>query len=171
MRRATTVEADAWECSGRGYAMKTSPPVKRNGQATGPRRFNGQMLDVCSAATLLGCTEKTLRARVRRRTVPFREFGGRVVFLRNDIEAFIPNNEIMEFQIDTIDLLCKRCNINVLDYINSSNKKYNNIEEVSGDKAQGMIQHLNNIQQGKKSPKEGTGEYDEGWKKGGNPNE
>ncbi len=65
------------------------PPVKQPGQSASPRRFNGEMLDVCSAATLLGCTEKTLRARVRRRTVPFREFGGRVVFLRNDIEAFI----------------------------------------------------------------------------------
>lgn len=69
--------------------MKLVPPKKRFGQATGRRSLNGELLDVFSAATLLGCTEKTLRARVGRRTVPFRRFGGRVVFLRNDIEAFI----------------------------------------------------------------------------------
>ena len=69
--------------------MKVKPPRKCPGQATGRRSLNGELLDVCSAATLLGCTEKTLRARVGRRTVPFRRFGARVVFLRMDIEAFI----------------------------------------------------------------------------------
>ena len=62
---------------------------KAAGRPTGPRRFDGELLDVHGAAALLGVTEKTIRARVGRRTVPFRRFGGRVVFLRKDIEAFI----------------------------------------------------------------------------------
>jgi excisionase family DNA binding protein len=53
------------------------------------RTINGELLDVRSAATLLGCSEKTLRARVARRLVPFRKFSGRVVFRRKELDAFL----------------------------------------------------------------------------------
>ena len=71
--------------------MKVKPPKKRAGQATGRRSLNGELLDVHHGATFLGSSEKTLRARVDRRTIPFRRFGARVVFLRQDLEAFIAN--------------------------------------------------------------------------------
>jgi hypothetical protein len=54
----------------------------------GPRRFDGQLLDIASASELLGCLEKTLRARISRRLVPFRRFGTRIVFLRTELLAF-----------------------------------------------------------------------------------
>lgn len=69
--------------------MKLSPPQKRPGQAHGRRSFNGELLDVSAAATFLGSSEKVVRARVARRLLPFRRFGGRIVFLRKDMEAFI----------------------------------------------------------------------------------
>jgi hypothetical protein len=55
----------------------------------GPRRFNGELLDIASASQLLGCSEKSLRARVARQCVPFRRFSGRIVFRRIELEQFI----------------------------------------------------------------------------------
>jgi Helix-turn-helix domain len=56
-----------------------------------PRRraINGELLDIASASQLLGCSQKTLRARVSRRIVPFRKFAGRIVFRRVELEQFI----------------------------------------------------------------------------------
>jgi hypothetical protein len=53
------------------------------------RLVNGALLDVRHAAQFLGVTEKTLRARVARRLVPFKRLGGRVVFLRTELESFL----------------------------------------------------------------------------------
>jgi len=46
-------------------------------------------LDVRHAAALLGLSEKATRARVARRLIPFRKLGGRVVFLRIELEAWL----------------------------------------------------------------------------------
>lgn len=64
------------------------PPVKTTGQARGARRFDGALLDCLAASLLLGCSQKTLRARVSRRLVPYRRFGTRIVFLRSELLAF-----------------------------------------------------------------------------------
>ena len=53
------------------------------------RPFNGQLMDVRSAAALLGCSEKAIRARVSRHLLPYRKLSGRVVFLRSELEAYI----------------------------------------------------------------------------------
>lgn len=47
------------------------------------------LLDVRRAAAILGETENALRARVARRTVPYRKLGGRIVFIRAELERFI----------------------------------------------------------------------------------
>jgi excisionase family DNA binding protein len=60
-----------------------------SGRSTGPRHLNGALLDVRHAAQFLGVTEKTLRARVARRLVPFKRLGGRVVFIKSDLETFL----------------------------------------------------------------------------------
>ena len=65
-----------------------APPRKRSGQGMGPRQFNGELLDVRTAAALLGVTEKLIRSRVERRLIPFRRLGGRVVFLRDELTAY-----------------------------------------------------------------------------------
>jgi hypothetical protein len=53
------------------------------------RRFSGELLDVAGAAVLLGVTEKAIRARVARRLLPFKEFGGRIVFIKADLLNFL----------------------------------------------------------------------------------
>ncbi len=65
------------------------PPAKRNGQALGRRRIDGEVLDVAGVARLLGTSEKTIRSRVARQQLPHRRWGGRVVFLRGELLAFL----------------------------------------------------------------------------------
>ena len=68
------------------------PPKKLRGQGVGRRGFRdvgGELLDVSAAARMLGWSEKMLRARVVRRTIPFRRLGARLVFRRRDLEAFM----------------------------------------------------------------------------------
>ena len=50
---------------------------------------DNRVLYVDGAAQLLGQTSKAIRARVARRTVPFRKFQGRVIFLRDELEALV----------------------------------------------------------------------------------
>ena len=56
-----------------------------------PLTFQGEILDVTSAATFLGISEKSLRARVARRMIPFKRWGGRVCFLRGELLDFLRN--------------------------------------------------------------------------------
>ncbi len=65
------------------------PPPKKPGQARGRRVINGALLDVSAASAFLGVTDKTLRARVSRRQVPFRRWHKRIVFNRRELERFI----------------------------------------------------------------------------------
>lgn len=48
-----------------------------------------QVLDVVEAANLLGTTPKAVRQRVARRTLPFRKLGGRIIFLKEQLEEFV----------------------------------------------------------------------------------
>ncbi len=65
------------------------PPRKRKGQASGPRRLNGAVLDVPAAAELLGATENVIRARAARGLLPWRRWGGRILFLREEMLGFV----------------------------------------------------------------------------------
>ncbi len=69
--------------------MSRRPPAKRNGQALGRRRIDGEVLDVAGVARLLGATEKTIRSRVARQQLPHRRWGGRVIFVRAELMAFL----------------------------------------------------------------------------------
>ncbi len=53
--------------------------------------FQGEILDVSSTAKFLGISEKSLRARVARRMIPFKRWGGRVCFLRGELLDFLRN--------------------------------------------------------------------------------
>lgn len=53
------------------------------------RTFDGALLDISKASQLLGCSERSLRARVARHTIPFRKLDSRVVFRRSELESFI----------------------------------------------------------------------------------
>jgi hypothetical protein len=52
---------------------------------------DGQVLYINDAATRLGKTPKALRGDVARRLIPFRKLGGRVIFLRDELDAFLKN--------------------------------------------------------------------------------
>lgn len=67
---------------------KRKPPRKKPGWGTGPRKIDGIKLDVRTAATFLGITEKTLRGQVARRLVPFRRQNARIIFIRRELEEF-----------------------------------------------------------------------------------
>jgi hypothetical protein len=65
------------------------PPKRKIGQGRGERAINGELLDVKGAARLYGISPSALRCKVWRRTVPFRKWNGRVVFLRKELERFL----------------------------------------------------------------------------------
>ena len=71
-----------FSCSDWIEIMTFNPPAKKPRGYLGNRTINSALLDVRGAASFLGVTEKTLRARVARHQVPFRVWGGRVVFVR-----------------------------------------------------------------------------------------
>jgi len=62
---------------------------KQPGEGTGPRRIDGLALDVRTGAAFLGATQKAVYGQVERRTIPFRRLGGRIVFLRSELEAWL----------------------------------------------------------------------------------
>lgn len=69
--------------------MKQRPPIKRAGTATGRRRFDGATKDIAGLAARMGVTEKALRAQVARGLIPYRRFGGRIIFLADEVDAFL----------------------------------------------------------------------------------
>ena len=69
--------------------MRIKPPKKKTGQALGPRRIDGAMMDLERGGAFLGWKPKMTRARVARGTVPFRRLGGRIVFVKTELEEFL----------------------------------------------------------------------------------
>jgi hypothetical protein len=66
------------------------PPPKKNGDCEGhPRRLDGAILDVRACAAFLGTSEKLIRARAARKCLPVRHWGGRLIFLRAELEEFL----------------------------------------------------------------------------------
>jgi hypothetical protein len=76
--------------STRGATDNQEAP-KGSQEKGGPRAFQGEILDVASASAFLGISEKSLRARVARRMIPFKRWGGRVCFLRGELLDFLRN--------------------------------------------------------------------------------
>ena len=65
------------------------PPRKPKGKGSGRRSFNGALLDVTMAATFLGTTPKSIRAKVGRGLLPYRRWGSRIVFIKSELEQFL----------------------------------------------------------------------------------
>tara|TARA_Y100000592_G_C5481991_1_gene326202 strand:+ start:13126 stop:14079 length:954 start_codon:yes stop_codon:yes gene_type:complete len=79
-------------------------------------------------------------------------------------EEWSPSTPITEQQITVIEMLCKRTDMNVIQFINCGDSKYVCIEQVSEQSAQKMLQHLNRIQRKDASRPDGIDAYDENWK-------
>jgi len=69
--------------------MENCRGTKGSRERRKPQTLQGEILDVSSAATFLGISEKGLRARVSRRMIPFRRWGGRVCFLLSELLDFL----------------------------------------------------------------------------------
>lgn len=65
------------------------PPKRQPGQGCGPRTIDGAALDVRSASAFLGAKEKHTRGLVARRLIPFRRLGGRIIFVRSELVAWL----------------------------------------------------------------------------------
>ena len=71
------------------------PPKKQKGHKTGPRRFNGEVMDVASVTAMLVGEEpkadrgKVIRSRAARGLLPYRKWNGRIIFLRSEILSFL----------------------------------------------------------------------------------
>ena len=69
------------------------PPKKKHGEATVPRRIAGEILDVAAVAEWLGVSQGTIRARVARQQIPYRKWGGRIIFRRSEVEEYFKQLE------------------------------------------------------------------------------
>jgi excisionase family DNA binding protein len=72
--------------------MKRSPAAHQR---------DGQILHVADVAALLGCSQKSIRARVARQIIPHRRLGSRVIFRRAELEQFLdalPGVSLIEAQ-------------------------------------------------------------------------
>jgi hypothetical protein len=75
---------------------------------------------------------------------------------------------IQDAQINTMDVMCKRLDINVLKFVNSGSQEYATIQDVSKHVAAKMLRELNKIQRGtseggKAKPSNISG-YDPNWR-------
>tara|TARA_R110000824_G_scaffold9415_5_gene42167 strand:+ start:2058 stop:2963 length:906 start_codon:yes stop_codon:yes gene_type:complete len=79
-------------------------------------------------------------------------------------DAWRPSDPVQDEQINLLDIVCQRCDVSVMEYINSGERIYSSIYELDKNKAQSMIQHINKIQQDKVPRPHGVGKYDTNWR-------
>lgn len=82
----------------------------------------------------------------------------------NDNDLFSPDSLITDEHINVLDLVCKRTNISVLDYINCGRAKYGVVEQIPSSAAINMIKFLNKIQSGQEKRPENVGKYEADWR-------
>jgi hypothetical protein len=75
-----------------------------------------------------------------------------------------PESFASEEQVNAIDLLCKRLDINVVEFINCGKEKYKTIFDIKRGKAAEIIQYLNKIQRSVCDKPKGVSSYSVGWK-------
>ena len=80
------------------------------------------------------------------------------------VDAWRPSDPVTEEQINLLDVVCQRCDINLMEYINSGESAYATVYALSKNKATSIIQHINKVQQGKVEAPSGVGPYDANWR-------
>ena len=58
-----------------------------------PRTVNGFALDVRTGSAFCGWSEKTSRAMIERGVIPYRRRGGRIIFIKSELEAWLQGLE------------------------------------------------------------------------------
>lgn len=122
-----------------------------------PAPFNNHQ----SGSAFTKAESQALRKLLRLRGVSADEVTPDEMALEGDV--YVPETPVTQEQITVIDLICKRVNMSVLDFISVGEIKYMFIEQIPSHKAQAMIKYLSEIQSAKKdkpSPKP----YDGNWR-------
>ena len=76
---------------------------------------------------------------------------------------WVPSALIDDTQVAMVDVVCRRCDMSVMDFINAGKDTYGSIRDISGDVAEKMLAVLNDVQQGAAKKPVSVGPYDEGW--------
>lgn len=71
---------------------------------------------------------------------------------------------ISDSQISVLNMLCQRMDLNVMDFINSGRRSYDEIEMVNKSTGQRMIQELNKLQRQTKERPQNVGTYVANWR-------
>ena len=62
--------------------------TKREGEAKKLRSIDGEAQDVAALARSLGTSQYTVRSRVDRGLLPYHRWGGRIIFIRSELQEF-----------------------------------------------------------------------------------
>jgi hypothetical protein len=65
------------------------PPRKRAGISSGRRSLAGEMMDFKAVSEAFGGSEQFWRSRAARGAVPYHRLGGRIFFLRSELQEFL----------------------------------------------------------------------------------
>ena len=69
--------------------MPRIPPRKRAGISSGRRALAGEMMDFAAVSVTFGGSVKFWRSRAARGVVPYHRLGGRIFFLRSELQEFL----------------------------------------------------------------------------------
>lgn len=81
-----------------------------------------------------------------------------------ETESFEPQDKISEEQINFLDMICSRCDISTLDFINSGKDNFKSINDITHSQAASMLQYLNDIQRTEKPRPKNVGKYNKEWR-------
>lgn len=128
--------------------LNTLPPYSNHPSATASTRAEGR------------CLRKILRLT---HIITAEESDDRA---KEEVTAddWAPDDPIADNQIQVIDMMCKRLNINVMQFVNSGLNRYASINNVPKSIAQRMLQELNKIQRKIKPSPATVGFYDSEWR-------
>lgn len=85
-----------------------------------------------------------------------------------DMIPTIPStNKITSVQVEGIDRMAQRLNINVMEFVNAgaSGKHYDSVNDIEFDTALKMIEFMNNISNGNSKKPDEVGDYNKEWRK------
>ena len=85
----------------------------------------------------------------------------------DDVDADLDwqvDEPISDAQISAIDMVCKRLDVDVMGFVSSGKKIYEDIHSVNKTTAQSMLKELNKLQRKKKEAPQGVGVYQPNWR-------
>lgn len=82
----------------------------------------------------------------------------------DELISFQPDDPISEEQINALDIMCSRLDMNVMDYINAGKRQYDNVYQLSKQKTATILGYLNKVQRSVVEKPKCVRGYDPNWK-------